>query len=67
LARDPAAVDALKASLAQNRAACALFDTSRFRHHLETAYHAMWERHQAGQPPASFAVSGDQASFVGSK
>ena len=67
LARDPAAIDALKASLAQNRAACALFDTSRFRHHLETAYHAMWERHQAEQPAASFAVSGDQASFVGSK
>jgi protein O-GlcNAc transferase len=56
LARDPAAIGALRATLAQNRATCALFDTSRFRAHLEAAYRTMWERHQAGAPPASFAV-----------
>jgi protein O-GlcNAc transferase len=56
LARDRAAIDALKGTLAQNRATCALFDTSRFRRHLEAAYHKMWEQHQAGAPAASFVV-----------
>ncbi|MBV8752796.1 MAG: tetratricopeptide repeat protein [Hyphomicrobiales bacterium] len=60
LARDRAAIDALKATLAQNRATCALFDTARFRRHLEGAYQKMWERHQAGHPPASFAGSADK-------
>ena len=56
LARDHAASDALKATLAQNRATCALFDTTRFRSHIEAAYQTMWQRHQAGKPPESFAV-----------
>jgi len=56
LARDRAAIEALKARLAQNRATCALFDAARFRRHLEAAYQNMWQRHQAGAPPASFAV-----------
>ncbi|MBV9556645.1 MAG: UDP-N-acetylglucosamine-peptide N-acetylglucosaminyltransferase, partial [Pseudolabrys sp.] len=56
LARDPAAIGALKAALAQHRATCALFDTTRFRRHIEAAYETMWQRHQAGQPPESFAV-----------
>jgi protein O-GlcNAc transferase len=56
LARDPAALAALKARLAQNRATCALFDSTRFRRHLEAAYQTMWQRHQAGMPPESFAV-----------
>jgi predicted O-linked N-acetylglucosamine transferase (SPINDLY family) len=58
LARDGAAIDALKVRLLENRATCALFDTSRFQRQLEAAYHIMWERHQAGEPPASFAVAG---------
>jgi protein O-GlcNAc transferase len=49
-------VEALKAGLAQGRATCPLFDTARFTRHLESAYHTMWQRHQAGEPPASFAV-----------
>ena len=57
LARDRDALKALKARLAQNRTTCALFDSARFRRHLEAAYHAMWHRHQAGEPPASFAVN----------
>ena len=56
LAQDRAAIEALKAKLAQGRATCALFDSARFRRHLESAYHTMWQRHQAGEPPASFAV-----------
>jgi protein O-GlcNAc transferase len=56
LARDRAALDGLKAKLAQTRTTCALFDTARFTRHLESAYLTMWQRHQAGEPPASFAV-----------
>jgi protein O-GlcNAc transferase len=56
LAHDRDAIASLTAKLAQNRATCALFDTDRFRRHLEAAYTTMWERHQAGEPPASFAV-----------
>jgi predicted O-linked N-acetylglucosamine transferase (SPINDLY family) len=56
LATDGAAIAALKAKLAQNRTRCALFDTARFRRHIESAYQTMWQRHQAGEPPASFAV-----------
>ncbi len=58
LARDRAALDVLKATLGHNRTTCALFDTARFRRHIEAAYHAMWERHQVGESPASFEVSG---------
>jgi protein O-GlcNAc transferase len=57
LAQDRAALEAIKAKLAQGRATCALFDSSRFRRHLESAYHTMWQRHQAGEPAASFAVT----------
>jgi predicted O-linked N-acetylglucosamine transferase (SPINDLY family) len=46
----------IKAKLARNRGTHPLFDTDRFRRHLEAAYTAMWERHQRGEPPASFAV-----------
>lgn len=56
LARDRAAVAALKARLGQNRATAALFDGGRFRRHLEAAYHTMWRRHQEGAAPESFVV-----------
>jgi predicted O-linked N-acetylglucosamine transferase (SPINDLY family) len=65
-ARDGAAIDRLKATLAQNRTTCALFDTARFRRHLEAAYQIMWDRHLAGAPAASFTVSGDNPQVDGS-
>ena len=46
----------IKASLARNRDSFPLFDTDRFRRHIEAAYVEMWERHQRGAPPASFSV-----------
>jgi len=46
----------LKARLARNRATHPLFDTDRFRRHIEAAYVTMWERSQRGDSPASFAV-----------
>jgi predicted O-linked N-acetylglucosamine transferase (SPINDLY family) len=56
LAREPAGLASIKAKLAANRATMPLFDTARFVRHIEAAYGAMWERHQRGEPPASFAV-----------
>jgi predicted O-linked N-acetylglucosamine transferase (SPINDLY family) len=46
----------LRARLAQNRASCALFATARRVRELDLAFLAMWERHQSGLPPESFAV-----------
>jgi predicted O-linked N-acetylglucosamine transferase (SPINDLY family) len=46
----------VKAALASNRKTCPLFDTDRFRFHIESAYTTMWERYQRGEAPASFVV-----------
>ncbi len=59
LARDPRALAGINAKLAHNRLTCALFDTDRFRRHLEKAFLTMWERHRRGEPPADFAVAAD--------
>ncbi len=56
LARNPARLTAIRQRLATNRSTCALFDSPRFRDHLEAAYHLMWDRHCAGLPPAHIAV-----------
>jgi len=56
LARDAGTLAAVKARLAATRDHCPLFDTVRFTRHLESAYVTMWERHEKGLPPASFAV-----------
>jgi protein O-GlcNAc transferase len=57
LARDPGALSAMKAKLANARASCALFDTMRFTRHLEAAYAAMHERAASALAQAAFAVS----------
>ncbi len=56
LARTPAMLAELRARLARNRASCALFDTDRYRRHLESAFATMWERYQRGESPAGFEV-----------
>jgi len=56
LARDAAALVALKARLDANRETHPLFDTIRFTRNLESAYIAMWERAERGQAPESFAA-----------
>jgi predicted O-linked N-acetylglucosamine transferase (SPINDLY family) len=56
LARDPAVLSALKAKLGavmQSR----LFDTARFRHHMEAAYVEMLARHRRGAAPADFRIA----------
>jgi predicted O-linked N-acetylglucosamine transferase (SPINDLY family) len=57
LARDKAALAAIKASLSANRSTMPLFDTDRFRRHLEAAFMTIWECHNRGEPPDSFAVT----------
>jgi predicted O-linked N-acetylglucosamine transferase (SPINDLY family) len=47
----------IKSKLARNRDTYPLFDTDRFRRHIEAAYTMMWERYQRGEPPESFAVA----------
>ncbi|HMI96305.1 MAG TPA: hypothetical protein VK479_07320 [Micropepsaceae bacterium] len=56
LARDPAALDAIKSKLQRNHATHSLFDSARFTRDLEKAYLIMWERIQRGLTPQSFAV-----------
>jgi len=56
LASDPAALANIKRKLAQNRDTHPLFDTPRLCRHIEQAYATMWQRHQRGESPASFAV-----------
>jgi predicted O-linked N-acetylglucosamine transferase (SPINDLY family) len=57
LARDTTRLEEIRRELARNRAGWPLFDTDRFRQHIETAYMEMWERHQRGDPRAGFSVA----------
>ncbi len=56
LASTPQALDEIRDQLAHNRAVAPLFDTDRFRRHIEGAYVDMWQRNQRGESPASFPV-----------
>jgi predicted O-linked N-acetylglucosamine transferase (SPINDLY family) len=56
LATQPERLHELRVRLAHNRATAPLFDTLRFCRHLESAYTTMWQRHQAGLAPETFAV-----------
>lgn len=56
LATDRSRLAQLKAQLARGREACSLFDAERFRRQIESAYVAMWERNQRGEPPNAIEV-----------
>ena len=56
LAGDPGLLRSFRGRLAQNRATQPLFDTDRFRRHIEAAYRQMWEIAQRGEAPRHFAV-----------
>ena len=58
LATDGARLQELKRKLAANRLTTPLFDSERYTRHLEAAYMAILERHQAGQPPDHIHVPG---------
>ena len=57
LAGDPSLLQSVKQKLEQNRESYPLFDTDRFRRHIEAAYATMWEAWQRGESPRSFAVA----------
>lgn len=56
LATEPTRLAEIRQKLARNRLNWPLFDTDRFRRHIEAAYIEMWERHQRGDPPVRFDV-----------
>jgi predicted O-linked N-acetylglucosamine transferase (SPINDLY family) len=56
LAREPSELARLKTHLESVRLTAPLFDTDRFRSHIESAYTTMYERSRSGEPPASFDV-----------
>jgi predicted O-linked N-acetylglucosamine transferase (SPINDLY family) len=57
LATDASALATIRRKLQTNRLVCPLFDTDRFRRHIEAAYVRMWEQHRQGSAPKGFAVS----------
>ena len=56
LATQPDVLREIRSKLAANRTSCALFDTDRFRRHIEAAFVTMYERHQSGMVPVAFDV-----------
>jgi predicted O-linked N-acetylglucosamine transferase (SPINDLY family) len=56
LATDPSFLRAVGRRLEQNRSTCPLFDTDRFRRHIESAYATMWELRRGGESQRSFSV-----------
>ena len=56
LATTPPLLAGLREKLQAVRVTAPLFDTDRFRRHIESAYLTMYERHLAGLPPAGFDV-----------
>jgi protein O-GlcNAc transferase len=56
LATDRDRLDAVRRKIEAGRLTHPLFDTDRFRRHIEAAYLAMWEIWQRGESPHSFAV-----------
>jgi protein O-GlcNAc transferase len=59
LASKPHELARVRAKLAANLATYPLFDTERFRRHLEAAYLEMHRRYLAGEAPKDFAVVAD--------
>ena len=56
LAKDPLLLGSFRHRLKQNRLTYPLFDTDRYRRHLEAAFTKMWELWQRGERPRSFTV-----------
>jgi len=56
LATHPEKMAIIKTKLADNRRTTPLFDTKLFTKHIEAAYTAMYERHQAGLAPDHIVV-----------
>jgi predicted O-linked N-acetylglucosamine transferase (SPINDLY family) len=59
LATEPSLLGGFRERLDRNRLTYPLFDTDRYRRHLEAAYTKMWEIWQRGEKPRSFAVEAE--------
>ena len=57
LATSPVLLASIKHKLQQQRDSSALFDITRARLGVESAYEMMWQRYQQGLPPAHFRVN----------
>jgi protein O-GlcNAc transferase len=57
LAADPASLAAIRRTLRDNIATAPLFDTDRFRRHLEQAYRTMVEIQRREEKPRGFAIA----------
>src|SRR5262249_1441337 len=57
LATHPSELETIRRKLQANRLTCSLFDTDRFRRHIEAAYVRMWERQRQGEAPEGFSVA----------
>jgi predicted O-linked N-acetylglucosamine transferase (SPINDLY family) len=60
LANDPARLQTLRRKLADSRPSARLFDTDRYRRHIEAAYTTMWDRWQRGEPARDIVVPSDK-------
>jgi protein O-GlcNAc transferase len=56
LAGDPSLLSSIRRKLETDRRTCPLFDSDRFRRHIEGAYSTMWDIHRRGESPRSFRV-----------
>jgi predicted O-linked N-acetylglucosamine transferase (SPINDLY family) len=56
LAIEPDRLSEVREKLKRNRLSYPLFDTQRYRRHIESAYTTMWSRWQEGVAPITFAV-----------
>jgi predicted O-linked N-acetylglucosamine transferase (SPINDLY family) len=59
LATEPSLLQAFRDRLAANRLTHPLFDSDRYRRHIEAAYTTMWDIWQQGERPRNFAISSD--------
>jgi protein O-GlcNAc transferase len=62
LACEPALLAGFRQQIVRSLDTCPLFDTDRFRRHIEAAYTTMWEIWQRGEAPRAFAVEPDPPS-----
>ena len=65
LAREPILLAGFRRRLEENQSRMPLFDTDRFRRHLEQAYRTMVETQRRAEPPHSFSVECAQAPAGG--
>src|SRR5205823_4416271 len=56
LANDPRLLRSFRERLDRNRLAYPLFDSDRYRRHIEATYVRMWEIWQRGEAPQGFAI-----------